>query len=55
VCEKWLKDRTGRTLSKEEITRFERIVVATSETLRVMTEIDEVIEKRGGWPSAFRR
>ena len=55
VCEKWLKDRTGQTLSKEEITRFERIVVATSETLRVMTEIDEVIEERGGWPSAFRR
>jgi hypothetical protein len=25
-----------------------------SETLRVMKEIDEVIEKHGGWPGAFQ-
>jgi len=28
-------------------------VVALSETIRLMKEIDEVIETRGGWPGAF--
>jgi hypothetical protein len=27
---------------------------ARTGTLRVMKEIDEVIEKHGGWPGAFR-
>ena len=53
VCEKWLKDRKGRTLTKEDITHYQKIVVALSETIRLMAEIDKVIEKHGGWPSAF--
>ena len=53
VCEKWLKDRKGRTLSKDDITHYQKIVVALSETIRIMKEIDEVIEKHGGWPGAF--
>jgi ribosomal protein L12E/L44/L45/RPP1/RPP2 len=53
VCEKWLKDRKGRTLSKEDIAHYQKIVVALSETIRIMKEIDEVIEKHGGWPGAF--
>jgi predicted helicase len=53
VCEKWLKDRKGRTLSKDDITHYQKIVVALSETIRLMKEIDEVIEKHGGWPEAF--
>src|SRR5271157_5058679 len=48
VCEKWLKDRKGRTLSKDDITHYHKIVVALSETIRLMTEIDEVIDKLGG-------
>jgi hypothetical protein len=28
VCEKWLKDRKGRTLSKDDITHYQKIVVA---------------------------
>lgn len=53
VCEKWLKDRKGRTLSKEDIDHYQKIVVSLSETIRIMKEIDEVIDKHGGWPDAF--
>ena len=50
VCEKWLKDRKGRTLTKDDLTHYQKVVVALSETLRLMAEIDHVIEKNGGWP-----
>jgi len=53
VCEKWLKDRKGRTLSKEDIAHYNKIVVALSETIRLMKKIDEVIDEHGGWPKAF--
>jgi len=53
VCEKWLKDRKGRKLSKEEIAHYQKVIVALSETIRLMKEIDKVIEKNGGWPGAF--
>lgn len=55
VCEKWLKDRKGRKLSADDITHYHRIVVALSETIRLMSEIDETIEAHGGWPDAFVR
>jgi hypothetical protein len=54
VCEKWLKDRKGRTLSKDDLAHYHKIVVALSETIRLMQEIDEVIEQHGGWPGAFQ-
>jgi predicted helicase len=53
VCEKWLKDRKGRALSKADIAHYQKIVVALHETNRLMNEIDEIIEKHGGWPAAF--
>ena len=53
VCEKWLKDRKGRKLSADDIAHYQKIVVALNETIRLMGEIDEVIEKHGGWPGAF--
>jgi hypothetical protein len=62
VCEKWLKDRQakggknprpGRVLTDEDIEHYQKIVVALSETIRIMAEIDEVIEAHGGWPGAF--
>jgi predicted helicase len=53
VCAKWLKDRKGRELSKEDIAHYQKIVVALSETIRSMGEIDEVIDAHGGWPDAF--
>lgn len=63
VCEKWLKDRAGkggkkpspgRVLNDEDILHYRRVVVALTETRRLMAEIDKVIEKHGGWPGAFR-
>jgi hypothetical protein len=54
VCEKWLKDRKGRTLSADDINHYHRIVVALSETIRIMAEIDKVIAVHGGWPGAFQ-
>ena len=55
VCHKWLDDRrkAGRKLSKDDIAHYQKIVVALSETIRLMQEIDEVIEQHGGWPGAF--
>ena len=53
VCHKWLKDRKGRTLSDEDVAHYQKIVVALNETIRIMGEIDEVIEEHGGWPDAF--
>ncbi|NJK51584.1 MAG: helicase [Leptolyngbyaceae cyanobacterium SU_3_3] len=47
VCQKWLKDRKGRTLSPEDITHYQRIVVALQETIRLMQQIDAAIP---GWP-----
>ena len=54
VCAKWLKDRKGRTLNKDDIAHYQKIVVALSETIRLMAEIDKVIDKHGGWPDAFQ-
>ena len=53
VCQKWLKDRKGRTITKDDIAHYQKIVVALSETIHLMNEIDKVIEKHGGWPGAF--
>ncbi|HNT26155.1 MAG TPA: hypothetical protein PKM21_17440 [Anaerolineales bacterium] len=50
VCHKWLKDRRGRSLSAEEIAHYQKVVVALGETIRLMGEVDEVIEAHGGWP-----
>jgi len=50
VCEKWLKDRRGRQLSREDIAHYQKIVNALGETIRLMGEVDEAIESAGGWP-----
>ncbi len=56
VLYKWLYDRrskgktVGRTLTDEDIYHYPRIAAALRETIRLMAEIDEVIEEHGGWP-----
>lgn len=50
VCQKWLKDRKGRILTYDDQTHYQRIVSAISETIRIMAEIDNTIDKHGGWP-----
>ncbi len=49
VLQKWLKDRKGRKLTWEDQQHYQRIVVALTETMRLMKEIDETIPS---WPIA---
>ncbi len=39
-----------RELSYEDISHYEKIEVALGETIRLMKQIDEVIDAHGGWP-----
>lgn len=48
-CQKWLKDRAGRKLSYDDLTHYQRVVVALKETIRIMAEIDAAIP---AWPIA---
>jgi predicted helicase len=47
VCEKWLKDRRGRTLIYDDLEHYRKVVTALAETIRLMAEIDAAIPK---WP-----
>jgi len=47
VCHKWLKDRKGRTLTYDDLTHYQRIIVVLKETIRLMAEIDDLIPR---WP-----
>lgn len=47
VLQKWLKDRKGRTLTNDDIRHYQRVVVAISETIRLMAQIDAALES---WP-----
>jgi predicted helicase len=41
-AQKWLKDRKCRTLSFEDISHYQKIIVALTETDRLMKEIDKI-------------
>ena len=41
-AQKWLKDRKGRDLKVEDILHYQKIIVALSETNRIMQEIDKI-------------
>src|SRR3989344_4213296 len=43
-AQKWLKDRKGRELTSEEIEHYQKIIVALTETDRVMQEVDRTIK-----------
>jgi predicted helicase len=47
VAQKWLKDRKGRTLTYDELTHYQKVIVALNETCRLMAKIDQVIPS---WP-----
>lgn len=44
VCEKWLGDRKDKELSRDDLKQYRSILVAVAETLRVMEEIEGVLE-----------
>ena len=63
VCQKWLKDRAGkggkfahpgRVLSDEDILHYLCVVIALTETFHLIAKVDQVIEKCGDWPDAFK-
>ncbi len=41
-AQKWLKDRKDRELSEEDINHYQKIIVALTETDRLMQEIDKI-------------
>jgi len=41
-AQKWLKDRKGRNLSNEDILHYQKIIVALTETDRLMKKIDDI-------------
>lgn len=44
-AQKWLKDRKGRTLLNADLEHYQKIIVALTETARIMKEIDQVYGK----------
>jgi type I restriction-modification system DNA methylase subunit len=43
-AQKWLKDRKGRNLTNSELEHYQKIIVALTETDRIMKEIDSVFK-----------
>jgi predicted helicase len=41
-AQKWLKDRRGRKLSSDDLTHYQKIIIALMETDRIMGEIDKI-------------
>lgn len=42
-AQKWLKDRKDRALDFEDILHYQKIIVALTETNRIIQEIDTVL------------
>lgn len=43
-AQKWLKDRKGRQLSNDDIEHYQKMIVAMTETIRIMPEIDKIFK-----------
>ena len=41
-------------LTDDDVLHYRRVVVALTETRRLMAEIEKVIDLHGGWPGAFK-
>jgi len=41
-AQKWLKDRRGRTLTNEDLEHYQKMIVALTETEKIMGEIDKI-------------
>ncbi len=50
VCQKWLKDRKGRELSFDDLIHYQNIISILGATVEIMNEIDQIINKYGGFP-----
>lgn len=45
VCEKWLKDRKGRTLTPAEIKQYCRLVTALQKTIGIQRNVDQLYKE----------
>lgn len=43
-AQKWLKDRRGQILDYDDITHYQKIIIALSETHRIMQKIDKIFK-----------
>jgi hypothetical protein len=43
LAQKWLKDRKERTLEVDDILHYQKIIVALTETDRLMNEINKIV------------
>jgi predicted helicase len=50
VCQKWLKDRKNRELSFDDLSHYQNIISILGETIATMSDIDQIINKHGGFP-----
>lgn len=48
VCEKWLKDRRGRTLNYDDLTHYPRVVEALRKTIDLMQQIEQAAPEEPG-------
>ena len=53
VCEAWLKERRGHSLSQAEVLHYKKMVESLSQSIDLMKRVDDVVEQCGGWPDAF--
>ena len=53
ICYLFDNMNLDRSLSDQDIVHNHSIVISLNETIRLMKEIDDVIEAHGGWPGAF--
>jgi predicted helicase len=53
VCEKWFKDRRGRSLSADEISHAREMLSSIARIISTQSEIDQLIDQFGGFPGAF--
>lgn len=51
---KWLADRKGMDLSDEDVAHYQSLIGTATRTAELANAIDAVVDRFGGWPSAFR-
>ena len=51
---RWLQERQGQRLDFDDIRAYTNLIAAIQRTIDIQVEIDEIIDKHGGWPIAGR-
>ncbi len=52
VAQKWLKDRTGQTLTQNDLNTYRDALAVLAETHALARQLDAAIARHGGWPLA---